>query len=77
MQVQVMLFGQLTDIAGNNTIVVDDVSDTDELVQVVNTLYPAITSIKYIIAVDKKAIQANTTLNQRSNVALLPAFSGG
>ena len=72
-----MLFGQLTDIAGNDTIIVDDVSDTDELVQAVNILYPAITGIKYIIAVDKKAIQVNTTLNQKSTVALLPAFSGG
>ncbi len=77
MQVQISLFGQLTDITGNNTIVVDDVSDTNELVQAVNKLYPAMAGIKYIIAVDKKAIRENTVLNKLTSVALLPPFSGG
>jgi molybdopterin synthase sulfur carrier subunit len=77
MQVQIFLFGQLTDIVGNNKMVLHTVSDTDELVQAVNKLYPAMAGIKYIIAVNKKTIQANTALNETTNVALLPAFSGG
>jgi len=77
MQVEIMLFGQLTDIAGNNKMLLHDVSDTDELVQAVNTLYPAMAGIKYIIAVNKKTIHANTILNETTSVALLPAFSGG
>ena len=77
MQVEIVLFGQLTDIAGNNTIVVNDVSDTNELEQVVNKLYPAMAGIKYVIAVDKKAIRENTTLHKLASVALLPPFSGG
>jgi molybdopterin synthase sulfur carrier subunit len=77
MQVQIFLFGQLTDITGNNKMVLHDVPDTDELVQAVNKLYPAMSGIKYIIAVDKKAIQVNTLLNETTIVALLPAFSGG
>jgi molybdopterin synthase sulfur carrier subunit len=77
MPVQISLFGQLTDIAGNSIIVVNDVPDTDALVAVINKLYPAMTGIKYIIAVDKKAVRANTALSETTNIALLPPFSGG
>jgi len=77
MQVEIVLFGQLTDIAGKDKIVITNVFNTDELKQAVNTMYPAMTGIQYIIAVDKKSIQTNTLLNEASSVALLPPFSGG
>ncbi|MEP6748261.1 MAG: MoaD/ThiS family protein [Bacteroidota bacterium] len=77
MRAKISLFGQLTDIAGNNIIVVDDVADTDALAQAVNKLYPAMAGIKYIIAIDKKPVHTNTALNEAVNIALLPPFSGG
>ncbi|GAC1425609.1 MAG: hypothetical protein NVSMB7_02020 [Chitinophagaceae bacterium] len=77
MQVQIVLFGQLADIAGNNKIVVNNISGTDELVKAVNTLYPGMAGIKYMVAVDKKTIRENTILNETTSVALLPPFSGG
>ena len=72
---KIELFGQLTEIAGSNTITVE-ASDTDTLVQAVNSKYPAMAGIKYMIAVDKKNIQVNTIINEASNIALLPPFSG-
>jgi molybdopterin synthase sulfur carrier subunit len=77
MRIEIILFGQLTDIAGSNTIAVDDVHDSDELVTAINKLYPAMASIKYIVAIDKKTIQTKTILNEKTMVALLPPFSGG
>jgi sulfur-carrier protein len=74
---EIILFGQLADIAGNNKIVVDGVADTNELEKKVNKLYPAMSGIKYIIAVDKKTIHTNIALNEKTSVALLPPFSGG
>ncbi|MEO7311069.1 MAG: MoaD/ThiS family protein [Chitinophagaceae bacterium] len=71
------MFGQLTDITGNEMIALDNICDTDTLVQELNKLYPAMASHQYIIAVDKKAIQENTPLHENSMVALLPPFSGG
>ena len=76
-EVQIVLFGQLTDIAGNNTIAVNDVPDTDALIKAINQLYPAMSDVKYVIAVDKKIIRLNVILTENSEVALLPAFSGG
>ena len=77
MQVKIILFGQLTDITGSDTIAVNNISDTDGLVMEINKLYPAMSGVKYIIAVDKKLIQENTVIGETSNVALLPPFSGG
>jgi molybdopterin synthase sulfur carrier subunit len=77
MQVKIIFFGQLTDITGNDTVAVENISDTDGLVMEINKLYPAMSGVKYIIAVDKKVIQENTVIGETSNVALLPPFSGG
>jgi len=77
MQVEIILFGQLTDITGSNTITLEALPDTDSLVKAINKLFPAMNGIKYIIAVDKKRAAGNTIINAGSSVALLPPFSGG
>ncbi|MEP6727593.1 MAG: MoaD/ThiS family protein [Bacteroidota bacterium] len=77
MESKIILFGQLTDITGNDTIAVNNISDTDSLVTELNKLYPAMIGVKYIIAVDKKVIQENTVIQETSTIALLPPFSGG
>ena len=74
---EVILFGQLTDITGSNTIVVDNIADTDSLVETINRLYPAMAGVKYLIAVNKKVVQHNTAITEAGTVALLPPFSGG
>ncbi|MEO5594326.1 MAG: MoaD/ThiS family protein [Chitinophagaceae bacterium] len=77
MESKIILFGQLTDITGNDTIAVNNISDTDSLVTELNKLYPAMIGVKYIIAIDKKVIQENTVIQETSTIALLPPFSGG
>ena len=76
MSIKVILFGKLSDIAGN-AVSVDSVTDTDSLVTVLRKNYPALADTKYVIAVDKQIIKENTSLNNNSIVALLPPFSGG
>ena len=76
MRLKIILFGRLADAAGNS-VVVDNVPDTDNLVNALHKNYPALADTKYIIAVDKRVINENTILNNNSVVALLPPFSGG
>ena len=76
MSIQIILFGQLADIAGN-AVSVDNVADTDSLISKLHTAYPALAEAKYAIAVNKQVITSNTSLNENSVVALLPPFSGG
>lgn len=76
MSVKIILFGKLADIAGD-AVSVDNVADTDGLVNSLNKRYPELATAKYVIAVDKQVIKENTVLNNKSTVALLPPFSGG
>ena len=76
MSVKIILFGKLADIAGD-AVTVDNVADTDGLVNSLNKRYPELATAKYVIAVDKQVIKENTVLNNKSTVALLPPFSGG
>lgn len=76
MSLKVIMFGKLVDIAGNS-VSIDEARDTDSLVNILNKTYPALANAKYVIAVNKKVINQNTTLDSNSEVALLPPFSGG
>ena len=77
MDIQVMVFGQLTDITGSGMICVPDITDTKSLVAFLKEKYPKLSDTKFAIAVDKKIIIENTVLNPASTVVLMPPFSGG
>jgi len=77
MRVHVIVFGQIAEITRNTNFVMDDVTDTDQLVSKLHALYPQLTNSKYAIAVNKKIISNTTLINESSSVALLPPFSGG
>ena len=70
------MFGRLADVVADS-VVLEEVSDTDSLVKILYKNYPALADTKYAIAVDKQLISENTILNKNSVVALLPPFSGG
>ena len=76
MSLKVIMFGKLVDIAGS-LVSVDDAKDTSDLVNILNKTYPALANTKYVIAVNKKIINQNTILDNNSEIALLPPFSGG
>ncbi len=77
MPVRIKIFGQLTEILESNELILSGVADTNALVSELNKNYPALAGAKYIMAVNKQTIAANTELNEDSIVALLPPFSGG
>ena len=74
--VNIIIFGQLTDITGSS-LSLDNITDTDKLVRELNKLYPALADKKYVVAVDKQVVTTNTVLTNNNTVALLPPFSGG
>jgi sulfur-carrier protein len=77
MNIKIILFGQLCDIAGSDSLVMEDITDTNGLEEQLKKQYPGLAASKYIIAVDKKIVQGNISLNENKTVALLPPFSGG
>jgi len=76
-QMNIMVFGQLEDITGASIISIDEVTDTQQLLNALFIRFPQLKEKKMLIAVDQKIIYENTVINNQSTVALLPPFSGG
>ena len=77
MELSILTFGQITDITSKSELKVTGINTTDELNKKLVELFPALSSVKYSIAVNRKVIQQNTELKDGDTVALLPPFSGG
>jgi molybdopterin synthase sulfur carrier subunit len=76
MQINIIIFGQLCDLLGEN-LELNNINDTDSLTKELNDRYPELAHSKYMMAVNKKLVTGNTFLTNNSTVALLPPFSGG
>lgn len=77
MKVSVLFFGRLADITGKGNISLENVADTHDLNQQLQVLYPELTKLNYLIAVEKEVITENRKLQDNMTIALLPPFSGG
>lgn len=76
-KINILAFGQLTDITGQNSWQIADITDTDQLKAMLIEKYPALARSKYLVAVNMEIIRGNVQLNSGDVVALLPPFSGG
>ena len=76
MRVNILFFGKLAEIAGTS-LSIEHVRTTDELTEKLCQQYPSLANEKYVMAVEKKMINADTVLPDNCTVALLPPFSGG
>ena len=76
-KIDILAFGQLTDITGRNTWQMEDVYDTDKLKAELVEKYPKLAQSKFLLAVNMEIIRGNVKLNPGDVVALLPPFSGG
>lgn len=76
-EVNIILFGQLAQLAGSDKIIISGISDTLQLRNEVNKMFPALQHIDYAIAVGKKIVHENILVDGRQTIALLPPFSGG
>ena len=75
--VELLFFGQLTDITGVSSMPWEETADTDALVKSLIEKYPALAVSKFRIAVNNKLIASTTTISSGSRIAFMPPFSGG
>jgi molybdopterin converting factor small subunit len=75
--IEVMFFGQLTDATGVFSVMVEDVANTDMLIQMMKQRYPALESSTYMIAVNNAMVTENSNVTPGSKIAFMPPFSGG
>jgi len=77
MQIELLFFGSLTDATTVNRLIVEGISNTEQLKTYLEERYPALRTAKYFIAVNQQMIQQVYTLQPGDTVAFMPPFSGG
>ena len=77
MKLEILLFGQLTDLLKANSVMVDHAVDTNTLREGLIRQFPQLANTSYTIAVNKKTVTTNTKLTGNCTIALMPPFSGG
>jgi molybdopterin converting factor small subunit len=73
----IRIFGPLEDITGSAILRLEQVQDTDQLREKLLRDFPELRNRKFVIAVDNRIVQHTMILQDKSEVALLPPFSGG
>lgn len=77
MEITVLFFGTLIDIAQTSSLKLKGISSSKILHEELIRLYPALKNKTYTIALNKELIFENEVLNNGDTIALLPPFSGG
>ena len=77
MSIKVLLFGVLAEIVSSQEISLNDVNNTNELIELLTTKYPKLNNVKFAISINHKIITNNTDLSENDEIALLPPFAGG
>ena len=77
MEINLLLFGQLTEIIGKSVMTLSSVTSSDDIIKQLQEQFPALQEMTFSIAINKTMIQKDTPLKQGDEVALLPPFSGG
>lgn len=77
MDVQVIFFGSIIDITLVDSVLLNNCTDLDSIVNDLIERYPSLANKKYFIAVNQKMVHENIKLKMGDAVALMPPFSGG
>ncbi len=77
MSIEIKFFGSLADIVGSNEMHLQNVSDTDSLLEKIISDFPKLNGYSFVLAVNRKIITVNQMLKTGDVVAFLPPFAGG
>ncbi len=73
----IKVFGQLKDVFHEENISIESVNNVDELKKQLHTQFPGLSKKSFVVAVNRKIIHENISLQHDAEIALLPPFSGG
>lgn len=77
MNIEVLFFGQLTDITGCSSLTMENPGTVHELKKQVLARYPGFTQSKFVIAVNNTISKEDELITANSKIAFMPPFSGG
>ena len=76
-KIHIKTFGMISELVGSDSFEMENPGSSAALKQRLFELYPALQTMKFTIAMDKKIISVDTDISQGKEIALLPPFSGG
>lgn len=77
MEIEVLFFGEVAEIVGENKLMFNSISYSDELTSILCEKYPKLKKINFQIARNNQLIKENTMLENKDVLAFLPPFTGG
>jgi molybdopterin synthase sulfur carrier subunit len=77
MRIKILAFGKIAEILSRTEWEMEQIASTEVLRNQLETEYPALKDLRYLMAVDKKIVAGECVLEDGVVVALLPPFSGG
>jgi len=77
MEIDIICFGKIAEMIKAQRIDIADIGTTDELKARLEEQFPALSAIKYKLALNKQIVQQNVNLQPNDTVAIMPPFSGG
>jgi molybdopterin synthase sulfur carrier subunit len=75
--VEIRFFGQLTDLTKTERVLIEDMRDTDMLMNKIMEMYPALATATFKVALNNKLVNDNIEIAENSIIAFMPPFSGG
>jgi len=75
--INIIAFGRIAEIIGTSSRSFPYVATINELKEFLNVKFPELKKVKYAVALNKKLITTDATIEASANIALLPPFSGG
>ena len=75
--IEILVFGQLTDITASGSVIIPMTGSTEELLDELYRAYPDLCRKTFLLSVDQQIVRENRPIHTDSKIALLPPFSGG
>lgn len=77
MKIELISFGQVSELISNQTLEIEGIETTDELKEYLEKTYPDLAIMKYKLALNKNLVQQNSDIKNSDSIAIMPPFSGG
>ncbi len=75
--IKVRLFGLLVDLLQSESLELPMVQDTGDLLLILVSKFPVLQNQSFVLTADRRIVQSVMKINQTTELALLPPFSGG
>lgn len=77
MKIKILFFGMLSEVAGKQEMILNDIGDSETLQNHLTSLIPRLKDYTFRMAINQEFIDSNHTLKDGDVVAMMPPFAGG